>query len=377
MSTRIGSLYHPQNNEPVDIYKGFSWPCLFLGPIWFIVKGLWLWAFLSVILFVVTIGISSLLFPFFANGLFVKKMRNKGYLYEEQLKGSQPSPAATSAVVNMPLGIASLINQLPSPPLNYYISRNGENLGPYTVSQIREQLTSGALTSEDHAWVEGEVDWKPLSELIASSAVSQADTAKGGVSFIFAKLNDGISWKNEYDVLNANTGVLYSQIREGEVGGLTKIARMGSATGNSKYDVMFKSPDGTPQFRSKNKGMTGAICEVFSPNGTTLGEVKAEMGLKMKCTMTGVGGTTVYKSKGNGIGILCTKHEITKNEESIGKIESIDESEARALLGSQFTSVSASKKYDYAYHLELNSSQENLPLILSRVYHIAHTSGRA
>jgi hypothetical protein len=382
MSTRIGSLYHPANQEPVDIYKGFSWPCLFLGPIWFIAKGLWLWAILSAILAVITMGFSQLVFPFFANGLFVKKMRKQGYLYEEQIKGNQSAQAATSAVMNMSLGIASQGIQPPSPPRNFYISRNGENLGPFSEVEIREQLSSGACTAEDHAWHEGETDWKPLGHLlvpVTTTAVPSASarSPKSGVSLVFAKLDDGISWKNEYDIYDANTGQMFSQIREGEVGGLTKVARMGQASVNSKFDVMFSSLSGTPQFRCRNKGLTGSTCEVLSPDGATLGEVKADMGLQMKSTLTETGGANVYKTKGNGVGVMCTKHDITKNGGSIGKIADINESEARTILGSNFGVISASRKYDFAYHLALDSSQENLPLILSSVYRIAHTSGRS
>lgn len=347
MSTRIGSLSHPGNRKSVDIYKGFSWPCLFLGPIWFIIKGLWLWAILSIILTLITFGLSFLAFPFLANGLYVKKLRSQGYLSEEEIKEGQASQAGTSAALNSSLGMGVPPVQ---PPSNYYISRNGENLGPYTEAQIRDQLTSGALTVEDHAWKDGESDWKPLGQLLASGPSAPVSN-NGKVSLVFAKLDDGISWKNEYDIFNLSTGQMFSQIREGEVGGLTKVARMGNASVNSKFDVMFKSPDGTAQFRCRNKGLTGSTCEILSPEGAILGEVKTEMGLQMKSTLTETGGGNVYKTKGNGVGKLCTKHEITKNGQSIGEVASIDESEARVIMGMNFSTISGSRKYDYAYHV--------------------------
>ncbi len=55
MSKRIGSLINPVDRQEVDIYKGFSWPCLFLGPVWFIVKGMWLWAILSFIIAITSV----------------------------------------------------------------------------------------------------------------------------------------------------------------------------------------------------------------------------------------------------------------------------------------------------------------------------------
>jgi len=324
-------------------------------------------------------GIKPIDFSLFANALFVKKMRKQGYLYEEQIKGSQSAQAATSAVMNMSLGIGSQVNQPPSPPRNFYISRNEENQGPFSEAQVREQLKSGGFTADDHAWTEGEQDWKPLGQLLTTVNPPDATFApatQAGVSLVFAKLDDGISWKNEYDIFDAKTGALFSQIREGEVGGLTKMARMGNASVNSKFDVMFSSASGTPQFRCRNKGLTGSTCEVLSPDGGTLGEVKADMGLQMKSTLTETGGANVYKTKGNGVGVMCTKHDITKNGVSVGKIADINESEARTILGSGFGGITASRKYDFAYHLSLDGSQENLPLILSSVYRIAHTSGR-
>lgn len=371
MSTRIGSLINPVNRQAVYIYKGFSWPCLFLGPIWFLVKGMWMWAILALIITIISSGLSFLVFPFFANGLYVKKLRSQGYLSEEEIKEGQALQAGTSAALNSSLGMSVPPVQQPG---NYYISRNGENLGPYTENYLREQLLSGVFTAEDHAWREGEESWKPLGQLLPPLTATPTVT-KGGVSLVFAKLDDGISWKNEYDIFDAKTGQMFSQIREGEVGGLTKVARMGDASVNSKFDVMFKSPDGTAQFRCRNKGLTGSTCEILSPEGAILGEVKTEMGFQMKSTLTETGGGNVYKTKGNGVGVLCTKHEITKNGKTIGKIEDINESEARTIFGSQFGSISTSRKYDYGFHLSLNDSQENLPLIMSRIYLIAHTSG--
>jgi hypothetical protein len=281
-------------------------------------------------------------FPFFANALFVKKMRKQGYLFEEQLKESQTSQVAAAVAMSMPVAVGATCASPSHPARNYYISRDGENLGPYTEIQLREQLSSGVFITEDHAWREGEECWKPLGQLLPSVSSTPTIT-KVGISLVFAKLDEGISWKNEYDIYDGNTGVLFSQIREGEVGGLTKVARMGQASVNSKFDVMFSSSSGTPQFRCRNKGLTGSTCEVLSPDGVTLGEVKADMGLQMKSTLTETGGANVYKTKGNGVGVLCTKHDITKNGASIGKIADINESEARTILGSNFGVISASR----------------------------------
>jgi hypothetical protein len=97
MSTSIGTLYRPTNKQPETIYKGFSWPCLALGPIWFAVKGLWLWAVASSFIIFITFGISWLVFPFVANGIYRKHLLRNGWLDEEQAK-------STAIGIDQPVG---------------------------------------------------------------------------------------------------------------------------------------------------------------------------------------------------------------------------------------------------------------------------------
>jgi len=63
---KIGILYHPINNHPEEIYEGFSWPCLFFGFMWYLVKGMLGWAIVNFLVAGFTFGISMLVFPFFA-----------------------------------------------------------------------------------------------------------------------------------------------------------------------------------------------------------------------------------------------------------------------------------------------------------------------
>jgi hypothetical protein len=87
MSKQIGNLYHPTNREPSEIFEGFNYPCLFLGPLWFAVKGMWLWAVGSALLASFTCGFSWVIFPFFANLMFKKHLRSNGWLSEDQANG--------------------------------------------------------------------------------------------------------------------------------------------------------------------------------------------------------------------------------------------------------------------------------------------------
>ena len=56
----------------------------------------------------------------------------------------------------------------PSQPktiVNIYITRNGQQLGPYTLEQIQSRVNSGALLPVDLAWCEGMATWAPLSDV--------------------------------------------------------------------------------------------------------------------------------------------------------------------------------------------------------------------
>lgn len=84
MSTFADKAYHPINGAVEEIWEGFSWPCLFLGFIWHIYKGMWGWGVIALILAIFTYGISWLVFPFFANEQHAKSLLKRGYLNEKQ-----------------------------------------------------------------------------------------------------------------------------------------------------------------------------------------------------------------------------------------------------------------------------------------------------
>ena len=87
MSQYIGKLYHPENKYPVDVYSGFSWPCLFTGVFWYVTKGMILWSIASIILSFVTYSVSWFVLPFFANQQHYDYLRTRGYLTKQELEG--------------------------------------------------------------------------------------------------------------------------------------------------------------------------------------------------------------------------------------------------------------------------------------------------
>jgi uncharacterized protein DUF4339 len=49
--------------------------------------------------------------------------------------------------------------------MQIFVHRDGQQLGPYTVDQIKGELASGTLHAGDLAWHEGIPNWVPLSQM--------------------------------------------------------------------------------------------------------------------------------------------------------------------------------------------------------------------
>ena len=49
--------------------------------------------------------------------------------------------------------------------MNIHIQRDGQQMGPYTLEQINEYLTQGALLATDSAWHEGMIEWVQIGRV--------------------------------------------------------------------------------------------------------------------------------------------------------------------------------------------------------------------
>ncbi len=97
MSTLAAKAYNPSNGAVEEIWEGFSWPCLFLGFIWYIYKGMWGWGVIALILAIFTCGLSWLIFPFFANEQHAKSLLKQGYLNEKQWNEKKAEKQASNS----------------------------------------------------------------------------------------------------------------------------------------------------------------------------------------------------------------------------------------------------------------------------------------
>ena len=52
--------------------------------------------------------------------------------------------------------------------MQYFVHREGGNLGPYSLAELRSAVAAGIVKAGDVAWHEGLSDWRPVPELVFS-----------------------------------------------------------------------------------------------------------------------------------------------------------------------------------------------------------------
>ncbi len=389
------SLYSPVDYKSVDIPTGYSWPCLYkLGSIWFFQKGLHFYAGLSLVLIFLTSGVSIIVFPFFANKLLFRHFKNLGYLDEDEFKTllqeqqGKPSGNKTLERAAAPPVHQAVVNiaqpSTPTASSNVAIAPQPQHphgiatfTAPLAAANIQQQ-TEGALLPSQQEAVRITQPPVPTSTFNrATPPQPQSAVSLKSKSFIFTKLDSGISWKNEYDVLDAEVGVVLLELREGEQGSMTKIARMGTLATSTGFDIMFKTTDGQPCFRVKGGGMKGGG-EVYNGSDIQIGSIKRAHLASMNFEGLDSQGVSRFNAKSRGIGVLTFGHDIRIGDDVIGSIKDINERTAKTILGANFDRLNNARKYDYAYHVSVAHDMTDLDkaLLLAAAYCIAHISGR-
>lgn len=99
MSQASNSLYHPANKSKENTWKGFSWPALFFGFLWLIIKGLWAHAVIWLVVAIATTGLGviplSLIYAFIGNDLHRNALIKKGYLEEDDIELTSKTKTST------------------------------------------------------------------------------------------------------------------------------------------------------------------------------------------------------------------------------------------------------------------------------------------
>ena len=84
MSKKDGYLHNPHNGFQIAIYRGFNFPCLLLGCIWFLSKSMIGWALVSFVFQVITFGFSNIIMAMVCNNEYRKFLLSQGYFTDEQ-----------------------------------------------------------------------------------------------------------------------------------------------------------------------------------------------------------------------------------------------------------------------------------------------------
>src|SRR2546430_17072305 len=102
--------------------------------------------------------------------------------------------------------------------MNILVRKNNQERGPYTEAELRERLKSGVFSGSDLGQVEGDTDWKPLSEILLASILATEKTTEtqaatpagittyswlrqpkiiGGAIVLLLLIFGGINWLNK------------------------------------------------------------------------------------------------------------------------------------------------------------------------------------
>jgi hypothetical protein len=62
------------------------------------------------------------------------------------------------------------------PSMNYFIGKNGQQLGPFSEEQVRDMVRGGMVSPEDLGWHQGTTAWVPLHQLLGAVPASAPST---------------------------------------------------------------------------------------------------------------------------------------------------------------------------------------------------------
>lgn len=58
--------------------------------------------------------------------------------------------------------------------MQIYVHRDNRQLGPFTEAELKAQLSSGAISLQDHVWWDGQANWIPLGQSSLAATLSLA-----------------------------------------------------------------------------------------------------------------------------------------------------------------------------------------------------------
>jgi hypothetical protein len=67
---------------------------------------------------------------------------------------------------------------------DYYVTRNGQQLGPYEESEVLRQVAAGIVSADDLCWREGMPEWRPIASVLSTEpAAAVPEPGHAGVLY--------------------------------------------------------------------------------------------------------------------------------------------------------------------------------------------------
>ena len=66
--------------------------------------------------------------------------------------------------------------------MQYYITRNNQQLGPFTEAEVKAQLAAGTISPQDHVWWQGQQGWIPLVQSSLMAPITPGLTPPPGAA---------------------------------------------------------------------------------------------------------------------------------------------------------------------------------------------------
>jgi hypothetical protein len=94
--------------------------------------------------------------------------------------------------------------------MQIHVSKDGQQLGPFTWEQVQEQLAAGTIVPTDYAWHEGLGEWTALSELASNMIQNQQqiNAGKAHKNSLSRWWVEGLDYE-DWVALLLNAGVLF------------------------------------------------------------------------------------------------------------------------------------------------------------------------
>src|SRR5580765_939918 len=90
--------------------------------------------------------------------------------------------------------------------MNILVRKNNQERGPYTEAELQERLKSGIFSGSDLGQIEGESEWKPLSEILLASVLAAEKPSQAPVAG--PATNTTYSWLSQPRVIGSAVIVL-------------------------------------------------------------------------------------------------------------------------------------------------------------------------